>query len=392
RQIKTGDGAGGGEEQRQIDHQHMKPALIETHDHGGQKHRGEKNHQRVRNVGGQMEKRFGFYVEGRIRAEHPGQNFYRGLDQTLGPARLLRLEAVHVHGKFGSALDVRQVEKFPAFQLRAVGEIRVLGQGVVLPAAGGVDGRAAPHASSAVEIEEGAAARAPAVFHDEVAVQENRLDAGEERIVGVEIRPARLHHADVFADAGRQEVRDGAAQEVGRGDEVRVKDSHNLPLRCFQPVLQRSGFEAFAVGAMNVDDRQARGGVAFHAGARDFAGFVGGVVEHLDVQQLAGILELGNGVDQALDDVALIEDGKLYGNLGPVFHARRNCRNVFAVDVVIVNQGVAVQAVERQNEKHDEVGNHHRQIEGIGVVHPGEGAVRDFVPVMAQGALLQRGE
>src|SRR5271165_172505 len=109
-----------------------------------------------------MEERLGFYVEGSVRTEHSGQNFLRGLHQPLGPACLLGFETVHVHGKFGGTLDVRKIKEFPALQLCAIGEIGVLGQGVVLPAAGGIDGRAAPHAGSAIEIEETAAARASA--------------------------------------------------------------------------------------------------------------------------------------------------------------------------------------------------------------------------------------
>src|SRR5438105_7764755 len=39
-QIKAGDGASGSEEQRQIDEQHLQPALIKTNDHRGKQHRG----------------------------------------------------------------------------------------------------------------------------------------------------------------------------------------------------------------------------------------------------------------------------------------------------------------------------------------------------------------
>ena len=143
---------------------------------------------------------------------------------------------------------------------------------------------------------------------------------------------------------------------------------------------------------MNVNDGQAGGGVALDAGASNFASFVGGIVEHLDVQQFVRIIELGNGVNEAFDDVALIEDGKLNGNLGPILHARRNCRNIFAVDEVVVNQRVAVQAVQRQNKEHDEIRDHHGHVKGVGVVDASESAVRNFVPVMAQRTLLQRGE
>ena len=76
------------------------------------------------------------------------------MHQAFGPAGLLRFEAVHVHGKFRSTLNFREVQELPALELRAVGEIGVFGEGVVLPAAGGVDGRAAPDARGAIEIEE----------------------------------------------------------------------------------------------------------------------------------------------------------------------------------------------------------------------------------------------
>ena len=44
----------------------MEPALIETDDHGGKKHRGKKNHERVADVGGEMEEGFGFDVPGGV--------------------------------------------------------------------------------------------------------------------------------------------------------------------------------------------------------------------------------------------------------------------------------------------------------------------------------------
>jgi len=42
-QIKTGNRAAGGDEQRQVDEQHLEPALIEAHDHRGQQQRRENN-------------------------------------------------------------------------------------------------------------------------------------------------------------------------------------------------------------------------------------------------------------------------------------------------------------------------------------------------------------
>src|SRR6266446_1003669 len=167
-QIKTGDGASGSEKERQIDEQHLKPALIEANDHGGKKHRRKKNHQWITDVRSEVKKGFSFDVPGCIRTKNLRKNFFCGLHQALGPARLLCFEAVHIDGKFAGTFHVREIEKLPAFELCAIGKIRVFGQRVVLPAAGGIDRGAAPDSGGAVEIEERATARAAAVFYDKV--------------------------------------------------------------------------------------------------------------------------------------------------------------------------------------------------------------------------------
>ena len=118
--------------------------------------------------------------------------------------------------------------------------------------------------------------------------------------------------------SGFDEIGNGAAQKIGLGNEVGVKDGDEFALGGFKTVFERAGLVAFAIGAMDVNDRQAGGGVALDASAGDLASFVGGIVEHLNVEQFARIIESRDGVDEALDDVALVEDGKLYGNLGPV--------------------------------------------------------------------------
>ena len=41
-------------------------------------------------------------------------------------------------------------------------------------------------------------------------------------------------------------------------------------------------------------------------------------------------------------------------------------------------------AINSEDEQDDEVGNHHRQVEQIGVIEADEGAVGDLVPVLAE--------
>src|SRR5438105_8626233 len=171
-----------------------------------------------------MKEGFGFDVPGRVRFENFRENFLCRLHEAFGPAGLLGFEAIHVDGQVGGAFDVWEIEKFPAFELGAVGKVGVFGECVVLPSAGSVDSGATPDSCGAIEIKESAAAGTGAVFDDEVAVEQNGFDLGEERIVAIEIGPAGLDHADVLSSFAVEEIGNGAAEEIGFGDEVSVEN------------------------------------------------------------------------------------------------------------------------------------------------------------------------
>lgn len=139
---------------------------------------------------------------------------------------------------------------------------------------------------------------------------------------------------------------------------------------------------------MNVKDGETLGSVAIDAGASDFASFVGGIVENLNVHEFAGIIELRDGIDEALNYVALVEDRKLYGNLWPMQNRRGRGRNIFAIDVVLVEELVAMQAVRRQNKQYDEIRNHHGEIEGVGVIDAAERSIGELMPVLTKTRLM----
>ena len=81
-------------------------------------------------------------------------------------------------------------------ELGTIAKVRILGEGVVLPSAGFVDGPAAPHTCGTVEVEEDAGARPPAMFQDKMAIEQDGFHLGEKTEVPVEVSPARLHHPD----------------------------------------------------------------------------------------------------------------------------------------------------------------------------------------------------
>src|SRR5204862_4684570 len=111
-----------------------------------------------------------------VAFQNPRQNFFAGLDQSLGPARLLSFECGHFDGQLGGALDILTIDEFPSFELRTIGKISVFGERVVLPATCIIDGLAGPDASGPVEIEEDLMAGTAGVLKNEMTVEQNGFD------------------------------------------------------------------------------------------------------------------------------------------------------------------------------------------------------------------------
>ncbi len=130
-------------------------------------------------------------------------------------------------------------------------------------------------------------------------------------------------------------------------------------------------------------------GVALDHAASHLHGLVGGVVEHLDLQFFPRIFEPADRVDQAIDDVLLVEDGQLHGDA-----RQTSSRNdpgfrdlVLAVLVIKVDQPVAVHSVNRQQDQHDEIGNQQRQVEGVGLIQALKGLVQKMLAKVRPQAL-----
>src|SRR5260370_5436180 len=138
---------------------------------------------------------------------------------------------------------------------------------IVLPPPGIVDGLAAPNASGAVEVEESATAGTSTMVDHEVPIEKDGFDIGQQRVVAVEIGPASLHHANPAAPIGIHEIRNRAAKKIGIGEEICVENGDEFALSGPQAVFQGASFVTFAMGALNVDDRQALRGAALDAGA-----------------------------------------------------------------------------------------------------------------------------
>ena len=180
----------------------------------------------------------------------------------------------------------------------------------MLPTTAHLDRLATPDAGGAVEVEESAGAIARGLFDDEVTVEHDGLQTRQQIVLAVDVRPAHLRATDQWIG---EEV-DELAQAIRLGNEVGVEDGEQFALGRLVSVLERAGFEASAIGAMNVVNIETLRGVFRDCGFGDADCFVSRVVEHLNLQLLARIVDCGNRFEQTIDDVQLVEEWKLNGD------------------------------------------------------------------------------
>ena len=182
----------------------------------------------------------------------------------------------------------------------------------MLPASRSVNRSAAPHAGSPVEIEEGVGARSPAVLKNKVAIEQDGFHLGQEAVVAVEVRPARLHHTD----SGIGKVVHDLHEPFPGRHEIGIENGNELTLCHPQALIQSSCFEAMAIDAVNVDNSVSEGLIKLHGRLGNFYRAVGGVVQNLNFQLVCGIIQVAAGLDQPVNDELLVEDGELHRDAG----------------------------------------------------------------------------
>ena len=343
--VEVGDRGGGRKEQGHVDEQHLVPAHVVADHHRREHQHRQADHQHIVEVRAQVEERFGLHAKRLVRRQDARQQLAAGLNRPLGPAMLLGLERIHLHRQFRRHDDIGHEMELPAAQLGAVAEVQVFGQRVVLPAAA-VDNRfAAPDPRGAVEVEEVARAVAPAVLQHEVRVEQDRLDLGEQRVVGVDVAPARLHHGDLRI----HEVVDGLVQEVGRRQEVGVENRDELALGDRHPCLERTRLEAGAIGAVEIRDVEPLRGGAADGQLRNRSRLVGRVVQHLHFEAIAWVVHQRDGIYQPVHHVHLVVDRQLHGHDRQLFKRARSDRHPILVLHVGIDQVVAMPPVAGQH-------------------------------------------
>jgi hypothetical protein len=193
-----------------------------------------------------------------------------------------------------------------------------------------------------------------------MAVEQYRLRFRQQRVVLVDVAPPRLDHPDLRIG----EVREQSEQEVPRRDEIRVEDRDIFAARDLQAGLERARLVTDAVPAVQVLDVDPLGRVAPHRELGNTLGLVGRVVEHLDLQQLARIIDGAHRLDQPVGDVHLVVERKLDRDRRKRIQRRTGLRLPIAVAHVQVDQVIPVPPVNRENDEDKEVCGERKSFSG----------------------------
>src|SRR6185437_7920896 len=118
----------------------------------------------------------------------------------------------------------------------------------------------------------------------------------------VEIAPPSLRDAN----RGIAHVREHRPEKVRRDDEVGVEERDELRVRVRHPVREGAALEARAIAAVDVLDVESLRPVARDERARELDGVVRGIVEQLNREKLAWIVEVDRGFNESPDDVSLV--------------------------------------------------------------------------------------
>jgi len=303
--VVDDEGDGCHEEDYQVDEEELLPAERAPGQRGWIDQEPEEQRERVGDVPAKMDHGLLLHGEPPGAAQQFRQELARRLNPSLGPPPLLDFEGAGVVRQLRGNPDVLEEDEAPSVHLCPVADVEVLGEGVRLPSARVLEAFAAPHAAGAVEVEEEAAPVASSVLEEEVPVEEEALGAGEPVGVFVEMIPAGLHHPD----AGLLERGQQLPDQIRLGHEVRVQHQQELAVGTAHARGQGARLEARALPAADVAHVDAPGPPPRHPPGDEVHGFVGGVVQHLDLEGAGRIVERARGVDHPPGDGGLIVQG-----------------------------------------------------------------------------------
>ena len=115
-----------------------------------------------------------------------------------------------------------------------------------------------------------------------------------------------------------------------------------------------------------------QGAITLDAIAGDFLGLIRGIIEHLYLEQVRRIIQVRDGFDQPLDDVAFVVDRKLYSYLRPIDYRGGFGGDVGAVPGITIDQPIAMDSIGGEHSEDKEVWDDDGQVEGIKLINSAE--------------------
>src|SRR4026207_1228074 len=170
--VKDCDRDGSGQKDRHINKKRSNPPGLRSAGRGMQEDK-KTSEKQICEIGNKMAGRLQLDRHRQLTPPNFRQQFFAGLNGAFRPTMLLRLEAIHIDRQFRRGHNVGKKDKFPPRQLRAITQIQILRQRVVLPATSRFNARFSPESGRSVEVEKATTTRAPGLFEDEMAVKKH---------------------------------------------------------------------------------------------------------------------------------------------------------------------------------------------------------------------------
>src|ERR1700680_3324199 len=139
---------------------------------------------------------------------------------------------------------------------------------------------------------------------------------------------------------------DGAHQEIGRRNEVRVKDRDELSLCGFHALCQGTCLKSFSISSVKIGNRTPLPCVVSYQATRNRDRLIRRIVENLDVKFVQRIVKLVKGFQQSFDDALLVQDRNLDGDARQFGKSMFGLgSSVFLILIVKIDEQVAVSAI-----------------------------------------------
>jgi hypothetical protein len=149
------------------------------------------------------------------------------------------------------------------------------------------------------------------------------------------------------------------SQKVRGRHEVGVEDGHEFARRGLEPRIEGAGLVPGPVGPVMVRNVEPPARLTVDREFRNVTRLVGRVIQHLNLQLLARVVDAAHRIDQPIDDVHLVVDGQLDRHQRQVLVAHFGWRTGLLVLVlhVLVHEKVTVPPVNAEDAEDEEVRN-----------------------------------